>query len=67
MHGPVVLPTDRPPACPLPRLQGRTTEEMKKVLSAADAPQVAKLLLHDCATFDRETGTGGCNGSVVLP
>lgn len=58
------------PAAAIPSfvsLQKRACEELKKVLTAADAPAAMTLLLHDAGTYDRATGTGGCNGSVVLP
>lgn len=47
-------------------LQNRSAEEFKKVLTAADAPAAMKLLLHDAGTYDRATGNGGCDGSIVL-
>lgn len=46
--------------------QSRSAEEFKKVLTAADAPAAMKLLLHDAGTFDKASGTGGCDGSIVL-
>lgn len=36
------------------------------MLTAADAPQAMKLLLNDAGTYDRASGTGGCDGSIVL-
>jgi L-ascorbate peroxidase len=47
-------------------VQSRSAEEFKKVLTAADAPAAMKLLLHDAGTYDRATGTGGCDGSIVI-
>ncbi|KAI7845676.1 hypothetical protein COHA_000790 [Chlorella ohadii] len=47
-------------------LQKRSGEEFKKVLTAADAPAAMKLLLHDAGTYDKATGTGGCDGSIVI-
>lgn len=37
------------------------------MLTAADAPACMRLLLNDAGTYDRATGTGGCDGSIVLP
>ena len=54
------------PSCPA-TWQNRACEELKKVLTAEDAPAAMTLLLHDAGTYDRATKTGGCNGSVVLP
>ncbi len=36
------------------------------MLTAADAPAAMKLLLHDAGTYDKATGTGGCDGSIVI-
>ncbi|CAL8460517.1 g46 [Coccomyxa elongata] len=44
----------------------RAEGELKKVLTAEDAPATLRLALHDAATFDINTGTGGLNGSIVL-
>lgn len=52
--------------CTLLALQKRSGEEFKKVLTAADAPAAMKLLLHDAGTYDKATGTGGCDGSIVI-
>lgn len=48
-------------------IQARTVKEFRKGLQAEDAPACLRLVLHDAATYDIETGTGGLNGSVVLP
>jgi hypothetical protein len=45
--------------------QVRVEQELKKVLSAEDAPATLRLLLHDAATYDVATETGGVNGSIV--
>lgn len=44
----------------------RYETELKKVLSISDAPAALRLLLHDAATYDAVTKTGGVNGSIVL-
>jgi len=46
-------------------LQMRAENEMKKVLMAAEAPTAMRLLLHDAATYDVATKSGGVNGSIV--
>lgn len=48
-------------------LQRRAVAELNSVLTAADAPDAVRLLLHDAATFDKAAGIGGVDGSVVLP
>ena len=48
-------------------LQRRAVAELNNVLTAADAPDAVRLLLHDAATFDKAAGIGGVDGSVVLP
>lgn len=47
-------------------MQKRIEKEMKSVLTAADAPAAMRLLIHDAATFDAKTKTGGMNGSIVM-
>ena len=47
-------------------IQARAEKEFRKGLQAEDAPACLRLLLHDAATYDVETGTGGLNGSIVL-
>ncbi|CAL5222505.1 g4879 [Coccomyxa viridis] len=47
--------------------KARTQKEFRKGLAAEDAPACLRLVLHDAATYDVETGTGGLNGSIVLP
>lgn len=46
--------------------QSRAVAQLQKTLSAGDAPAALRLLLHDAATYDAASGTGGVNGSVVL-
>lgn len=46
--------------------QVRAEGELKKVLTAEDAPATLRLALHDAATFDINSGSGGLNGSIVL-
>lgn len=46
-------------------LQMRAENEMKKVLTAAEAPTAMRLLLHDAATYDVMTKSGGVNGSII--
>lgn len=48
-------------------MQTRSQAELRKVLTAADAPACMRLLLHDAGTYDIATKTGGTDGSVVLP
>ena len=48
-------------------MQTRAEKEFKKGLKAEDAPSCLRLVLHDAATYDIETGAGGLNGSIVLP
>ncbi|CAK0787502.1 hypothetical protein CVIRNUC_010722 [Coccomyxa viridis] len=45
----------------------RAEKEFRKGLSAEDAPDCLRLVLHDAATYDIASGTGGLNGSIVLP
>ena len=52
-------------ACML--LQARAEKAFRKGLTAEDAPGCLRLVLHDAATYDIATGTGGLNGSIVLP
>ena len=47
-------------------LQRRATKEIRKVLDVNDAPAAMRLLLHDAATYDAVTKTGGVNGSIVM-
>ncbi len=53
------------PACIL--LQARAEQAFRKGLTAEDAPGCLRLVLHDAATYDIATGSGGLNGSIVLP
>lgn len=46
-------------------LAQRSEKELKKVLTAEDAPVALRVVLHDAATFDVATGKGGLNGSIV--
>lgn len=46
--------------------ESRAVAELKKVVTSADAPTAMRLLLHDAATYDAVSRTGGVNGSVVL-
>ena len=46
--------------------QARAEQELKKVLTADDAPAALRLVLHDAATYDVDSGVGGLNGSIVL-
>ena len=46
--------------------QARAEQELKKVLTADDAPAALRLVLHDAATYNTDSGTGGLNGSIVL-
>ena len=46
-------------------MQQRSEKELKKVLTAEDAPVALRVVLHDAATFDVATGKGGLNGSIV--
>lgn len=41
-------------------------QELKKVLTADDAPAALRLVLNDAATYDVDSGAGGLNGSIVL-
>ena len=50
----------------LPCEQARVESEVRKVLTADDAPAALRLVLHDAATYDADSGTGGINGSIVL-
>lgn len=52
-------------ACML--LQARAEQAFRKGLTAEDAPGCLQLVLHDAATYDIASGTGGLNGSIVLP
>lgn len=45
----------------------RAAGELRKVLTAADAPAAVRLLINDAATHDAAGGAGGADGSVVLP
>lgn len=45
--------------------QVRAESELKKALAAEDAPATLRLVLHDAATYDFASGTGGLNGSIV--
>jgi L-ascorbate peroxidase len=47
-------------------LQKRAQQELKKVLTSADASSCVRLLLNDAGTYDQATKTGGADGSVVL-
>lgn len=47
-------------------IQVRAEGELKKVLDAEDAPAALRLVIHDAATYDIRSGTGGLNGSIVL-
>ena len=46
-------------------VQQRSEKELKKVLTAEDAPIALRVVLHDAATYDVATGKGGLNGSIV--
>lgn len=46
--------------------QARAEQELKKVLTADDAPAALRLVLNDAATYDVDSGAGGLNGSIVL-
>ena len=46
-------------------LQQRSEKELRKVVSAEDAPIALRVVLHDAATYDVATGKGGLNGSIV--
>lgn len=46
--------------------QVRAEAELKKVLTAEDAPATLRLVLHDAATYNANAGTGGLNGSIVM-
>lgn len=46
-------------------VQQRSEKELKKVLTAEDAPVALRVVLHDAATYDVATGKGGLNGSIV--
>lgn len=52
-----------PPRC----TQARIITELKKVLTSKDAPLALRLVFADAASYDAVTGTGGLNGSIVLP
>ncbi len=43
----------------------RAESELKKVLTAEDAPLALRVVLHDAATYDLASGTGGLNGSIA--
>ncbi len=45
--------------------QNRAEAELRKVLKKEDASATLRLVLHDAATFDIATRTGGMNGSIV--
>lgn len=47
-------------------LQRRATKEIMNVLTVDDAPAAMRLLLHDAASYDAVSKTGGVNGSIVL-
>ena len=53
-------------SCSPRKLQDRATRELKKVLKADDSGIALKALLHDAATYDVATGTGGVNGSICF-
>lgn len=46
-------------------MQQRSEKELKKVVTAEDAPVALRVVLHDAATYDVATGNGGLNGSIV--
>ncbi|KAL3132609.1 hypothetical protein ABBQ32_009138 [Trebouxia sp. C0010 RCD-2024] len=46
-------------------LAQRSEKEIKKVVTAGDAPIALRVVLHDAATYDVATGKGGLNGSIV--
>ena len=46
--------------------QARAEQELRNVRTADDAPAALRLVLHDAATYDADSGTGGVNGSIVL-
>eukprot|EP00884_Botryococcus_braunii_P015033 jgi/Botrbrau1/23530/Bobra.0141s0002.1 len=46
--------------------QARVSNSIKGVLTPADAPDALRLLLHDAATYDAATETGGVNGSIIF-
>ncbi len=45
--------------------QNKAEAELRKVLKKEDAAAALRLVLHDAATFDIATRTGGMNGSIV--
>lgn len=45
-------------------VQGLVRDELAKILTADDASDVIRLILHDAGTYDIATGTGGFNGSI---
>lgn len=46
-------------------VQQRSEKELRKVVTAEDAPIALRVVLHDAATYDVATGKGGLNGSIV--
>lgn len=46
-------------------LSQRSEKELRKVVTAGDAPVALRLVIHDAATFDVATGKGGLNGSII--
>lgn len=46
--------------------QSAAEAALKAQFAAADAPQLLALILHDAATYDAVSQTGGFDGSIVL-
>jgi hypothetical protein len=46
--------------------QSAAEAALKGKFAAADAPQLLALILHDAATYDAVSQTGGFDGSIVL-
>ncbi|KAL6779874.1 hypothetical protein ACKKBG_A14095 [Auxenochlorella protothecoides x Auxenochlorella symbiontica] len=46
-------------------VQRRALKALKQELTAADASSALRLVLHDAATYNVATGTGGVDGSIV--
>lgn len=48
-------------------LRARAEKELKKIVTAQNAPAFLRLAFHDAATYERATNTGGANGSIRCP
>lgn len=46
--------------------QAAAEAALKEKFGAADAQQLLALILHDAATYDAATKTGGYDGSIIL-